>query len=67
MKIYDCRKSDQTSGVPGTVIALTEDGVHIAATGGEIVIERTRSDAGKVSAQEFVAQSGLQTNDRFGD
>ena len=55
VKIYDCCKSDQTSGV------------HIAVTGGKIVIERTRSDAGKVSAQEFVEQSGLQINDRLGD
>ena len=54
-KIYDCCKSDQTSGV------------HIAATGGEIIIERMRSDAGKVSAQEFVEQTGLQINDHFSD
>ena len=67
VKIYDCRKTDQTSGIPGTVTALTEDGVHIAATGGEIVIERMRSDAGKVSAQEFVEHSGLQINNGFGD
>ena len=67
VKIYDCHKSGQTNGSPGTVAALTENSVHIAATGGEVVIERMRSDAGKVSAQEFVEQFGLQINDRFGD
>ena len=67
VKIYDCRKTDQTSGIPGIVTALTEDGVHIAATGGEIVIQRLRSDAGKVSAPEFVEQTGLQINDHFSD
>ena len=66
VKIFDSVKSAQTTQSPGTITKINADGIHVAATGGEIVVQRMRSDAGKVSAAEFAAQTGLQVNDRFG-
>ena len=67
VKIYDSTKSNQASGSPGTVSAIDEVGIHVAAKGGEIVVQRMRSEVGKVSASEFAARSGLKVNDQFGD
>ncbi len=66
VKIFDSSKSSQSNGSPGTITAIDADGIHVATKGGQIVVERMRSDAGKVSASEFVEQSGLQVNERLG-
>ena len=66
VKVFDSVKSAQSTQLPGTITKISANGIHVAATGGEIVVQRMRSDAGKVSAAEFVEQTGLQINDRFG-
>ncbi len=67
IRIFDCHKTSQTEGNPGTVTRLSDDGIHIAAKGGEIVAERMRGDVAKVSAREFIEQSGLQIGEQLGD
>ncbi len=66
VKIFDSTKSAQSSGSPGTITAIDDAGIHVAAKGGEIVVQRMRADAGKVSASEFVEHTDLQVSEQFG-
>jgi methionyl-tRNA formyltransferase len=65
VKIFDSAISD-AGGEPGTVIALDDDSINIAAGEGAIRVKRVRAGAGKVLAAEYVASSNLSVGDRFG-
>jgi methionyl-tRNA formyltransferase len=54
-------------GSPGDVSELTDDGIVVAAPGGQILVTRVRPAGGKkVAAPEFVAASGLRLSTRLG-
>ena len=65
VKIFDSGLSD-SGGEPGTVIAIDDDCISIAAGEGAIRVKRVRAGAGKVLAAEYVASSNLSVGDRFG-
>ena len=67
VRIYDCYKSSESDRAPGTVSDISEQGIHIAAKGGEIVVQRLRGNAGKLSAQEFAEESKIKPGDRLGE
>ena len=58
LKVFDSRKA-AGSGAPGTVIAVEDDGFSVATADGAIKIMKVRADAGKLSAAEYVAATGL--------
>ena len=62
----DCR-SDDVSGTPGEVVAISDDGVSVAANGGGIVLKRVRYESrDKIAASEFATQNGVQAGARLG-
>lgn len=63
LDIYDARKVDG-SGRPGEILAVSDDGVTIAAGGGAIRAIRVRAEGGsKVVAAEYAASAGLKPGD----
>lgn len=67
VQIFDAARSDDISGAPGEVVAISDDGISVAASGGGIVIKRVRYESkDKIPAADFVSQSGLQTGARLG-
>jgi methionyl-tRNA formyltransferase len=67
LQIFDSRKAAGVSGQPGEVVAISGDGVTVAAGGGAIVIQRVRPEGDKkISASDFVAKSGLSVGARLG-
>ena len=65
VKIFDSRKVDG-NGVPGSVLAVSDEGVDVATADGAIRIMKVRTDAGKVTAAEYAASAGLETGARLG-
>jgi methionyl-tRNA formyltransferase len=65
VKIFDSRKSDM-SGEPGSVLAIDDDGILIAAGGGSIRVMKVRAEAGKVTAAEYAAAAGLEVGAKLG-
>ncbi len=66
IKIYDCYKTNQTEGAPGTVTNISDKGIHIATNDGDIVVQRLRSGTAKISASEFAEQFQLRVGDQLG-
>ncbi len=65
LDIFDSRKAEG-SGKPGEVLAISPDGVTVAAGSGAILVKRLRADAGqKISAAEFAASTGVRVGDIF--
>ncbi len=60
MQLFDSRKTGETGGAPGEVVAAGDDGIVIACDGGQVRVARIRPDGGKkVAAGEYAAESGL--------
>lgn len=56
----------EARGAPGTIAAIGEGGIEVAAEGGGILIKRVRaSDGPKIPAAEYAKLSGLAAGDRF--
>jgi methionyl-tRNA formyltransferase len=67
VQIFDAARSDDISGAPGEAVAISDDGISVAASGGGIVIKRVRYESkDKIPASDFVSQSGLQVGARLG-
>ena len=67
LQIFDSRKTAAASGAPGEVTAVSGESITVAALGGAIEVNRVRPEgAGKISAAEFVSNTGLQAGDRLG-
>ena len=68
VQIFDAARSDDISGAPGEVTAISDDGISVAAGSGGIVIKRVRYESkDKIPASDFVSQAGLQAGARLGD
>lgn len=65
--LFDARKiADAKSVQPGQVIDVTDAGIAIATSEGQILIERLRADKGKkMPAAEWAAEVGLKPGKRF--
>ncbi len=57
--------TDESAEPAGTVVEVAER-IGIAVDGGVITVGRLRGDAGKLSAAEFAAATGLDKGTRFG-
>ncbi|HEY6452344.1 MAG TPA: methionyl-tRNA formyltransferase [Steroidobacteraceae bacterium] len=73
LQLFDARKHlartfAQSKGGPGTITAITAQGVLVAAQGGQIELQRVRYDGGKkIPAVEFCAAAGVQEGALLGD
>jgi methionyl-tRNA formyltransferase len=66
VQIFDSRRSDAKGGAPGEVIAVSDDGITVAATGGAILVQRVRPEGDKkIASKDFVAKSGLAVGAKF--
>ncbi len=65
LDIYDSAKGSG-SGRPGEIVALSLDGMSVAADGGAILIKRVRAPGGqKITAAEWAASAGVNVGDVF--
>jgi methionyl-tRNA formyltransferase len=65
VKIFDSRKADG-SGEAGKVLSIDDSGAVVATGDGAIRVIKLRADAGKVTAAEYAAESGLEIGARLG-
>jgi len=66
VQIFDSRRADASGGAPGEVIAVSDDGITIAANGGAILVQRVRPEGDKkIASKDFVAGSGLKVGAKF--
>jgi methionyl-tRNA formyltransferase len=69
VQIFDSRKIDKAdaAAAPGQITDISDDGVSVAARGGQILIQRVRPEGDKkIAAGEFAAKSGLNKGARLG-
>jgi methionyl-tRNA formyltransferase len=65
VKVFDSRVADG-SGAAGSVLAVDEAGVLVAAADGAIRLMKVRADAGKVTAAEYASGAGLEVGSTLG-
>lgn len=57
---------EPTDKAPGTVLQIDDEGIHVAASGGTLIIRRAKSaQGGKAPAAAFAAERGLCIGDRL--
>ena len=67
LKIFDSALSSESGGTPGTVLAIDDDGIRVAAQDGQVLIKRVRPEGDKkIAASEFATKSGLSVGDKLG-
>ena len=68
VSLYDGSLHVGTQSAPaGSVLKITDEGMHIAVTGGILQIGRLRGlDRKKVAASEFAESLGVSAGDTFG-
>ncbi len=69
VQIYDSALQAEAApdAAPGTVTAVGDDGVTVAAKDGQILVKRVRPEgAGKIPAAEFAAEAGIEAGAVFG-
>ncbi len=65
LKLFDSRVGNG-KGEPGEVVKASGNEIEIAAAEGSIIVSRVRADAGKVSAEDYIAETGLKAGARLG-
>lgn len=66
VQIYDSQKTGG-EGAPGTVVAISEEGVVVQGHGGRILMKRVRPEGGgKQPAAEWAAAAGISVGDTLG-
>jgi methionyl-tRNA formyltransferase len=69
VQIFDSRKIDAAavSAAPGQITDISDEGISVAAHGGQILVQRVRPEGDKkIAAGEFAAKSGLSKGARLG-
>ena len=66
VKIFDSRRVDG-SGAPGSVLAVSDEGIDVATADGAIRVMKVRADAGKLGASEYAANAGLEAGAQLGN
>jgi methionyl-tRNA formyltransferase len=57
---------ESTDKAPGTILAVDDQGIHVAVSGAKLIAGKVRPAKGKkVAAAEFAAEQGLKAGDRF--
>jgi methionyl-tRNA formyltransferase len=68
LKIFDSGLiSSPPAVVPGEIVFVSDEGFVVACQGGSIMVRQVQpSDSGKISAPDFVSNTGLKKGDRLG-
>jgi methionyl-tRNA formyltransferase len=67
VQVYDAELVADGSGSPGEVIAVSNDGITVAAASGAIKIKRVKPKGGKkIAASEYASDKELKQADRLG-
>ena len=67
VQIFDAARSDDISGTPGEIVAISDDGISVAAKSGGIVMKRVRFESrDKIPAIDFTSQNGLDIGAKLG-
>ncbi|MCU0587361.1 MAG: hypothetical protein MUF52_04320 [Syntrophobacteraceae bacterium] len=66
-RLFGCRFVPEPSpAAPGTILALDNQGLHVAVSGARLIIAKVRSaTGGKVSAADWAQEKGARAGDRF--
>jgi methionyl-tRNA formyltransferase len=67
VRFYGARLIEEsTDKAPGTILAVDDQGIHVAVSGATLVAGKVRPAKGKkVAAAEFAAEQGLKAGDMF--
>lgn len=66
LDIYDAAKVAGGSGAPGTITAISADGITIQGNGGAILAKRVKAPEGKkIAAAEWAQSAGVKVGDVF--
>ncbi len=67
LQVFDAAAVDEVAGAPGEIVGVSEEGLHVAADGGQILIKRVRPEGEKkITAAEFAAARGIKSGDVLG-
>ncbi len=69
VRFYGPRLIGEPAGEePGTVLQIDDQGVHVAVSGGRLIISRAKTGQGqKVPAADFAAERGIRVGDKLGN
>jgi methionyl-tRNA formyltransferase len=67
IRFYGAKRIDKTGdSAPGTILGIDDKGIHVALSGGRLIVGKIRAaKGGKVAAAEFAAERGLKAGDTF--
>jgi methionyl-tRNA formyltransferase len=67
IRFYGAKFSDETKDkTPGTILSLDDKGMHVAISGGMLIVSKVRpAKGGKVAAADFAADQGIHAGDVF--
>jgi len=67
VRFYGAKRIKETAGnAPGTILTVDDKGIHIALSGGRLIVGKVRPiKGGKMAAAEFAAEKGLKAGDTF--
>ena len=67
IRFYGTKLSDETTEkTPGTILRIDDKGMHVAVSGGVIIVSKVRqAKGGKVAAAEFAAEQGIHAGAVF--
>jgi methionyl-tRNA formyltransferase len=67
IRFYNAKRIEKTADeVPGTILDIDGQGIHVALSGGRLIVGKIRPQRGsKAAAAEFAAERGLKAGDRF--
>ena len=67
VRFYGAKRIKETvSEAPGTILTVDDKGIHIALSGGRLIVGKVRPVKGRKSAAtEFAAEKGLKAGDTF--
>ncbi len=67
LQVFDAAVVDEVAGAPGEIVRVSEEGLCVAADGGQILIKRVRPESEKkITAAEFAAARGIKSGDVLG-
>ncbi len=67
VRFYGAKRIEETvAHAPGTILNVDDKGIHIALSGGRLIVGKVRPvKSGKMAAAEFAAEKGLKAGDKF--
>jgi methionyl-tRNA formyltransferase len=67
VRFYGAKRIEETiADAPGTILNIDDQGIHIALSGGRLIVGKVRPiKGGKMAAAEFAAEKGLKAGDTF--